>query len=57
MLFLIRVTRRFNNSLKLARSKPENITLGNGLKEFVRFKYNVDDMDFYELNFEFVKDY
>ncbi|KGO86668.1 recombinase, partial [Flavobacterium rivuli WB 3.3-2 = DSM 21788] len=27
------------------------------VKEFVRFKYNVDDMDFRELNFEFVKDY
>ena len=27
------------------------------VKEFVRFKYNVDDMDFHELNFEFVKDY
>jgi len=27
------------------------------VKEFLRFKYNVDDMDFHELNFEFVKDY
>jgi len=27
------------------------------VKEFVLFKYNVDDMDFHELNFEFVKDY
>lgn len=27
------------------------------LKEFVHFKYNVEDMDFRELNFEFIKDY
>jgi len=27
------------------------------LKEYLRFKYSVDDMDFRELNFEFVKDY
>lgn len=27
------------------------------LKEFLRFKYNVEDMEFRELNFEFVKDY
>ncbi|MFP9116086.1 site-specific integrase [Flavobacterium sp. RHBU_3] len=27
------------------------------LKEYLRFKYNVEDMDFRELNFEFVKDY
>jgi integrase len=27
------------------------------LKEFVRYKYNVDDMEFRELNYEFVKDY
>ena len=27
------------------------------LKEFVRFKYDVQDMDFRELNFEFIKDY
>lgn len=27
------------------------------LKEFLRFKYNVEDMEFHELNFEFVKDY
>jgi len=27
------------------------------LKEFLRFKYNIEDMEFRELNFEFVKDY
>ena len=27
------------------------------LKEYLRYKYNVEDMDFRELNFEFVKDY
>jgi len=27
------------------------------LKEYLRFKYNMEDMDFRELNFEFVKDY
>jgi len=27
------------------------------LKEYLRYKYNLDDMDFRELNFEFVKDY
>lgn len=27
------------------------------LKEFVRFKYDMQDMDFRELNFEFIKDY
>jgi len=27
------------------------------LKEYLRYKYNVDDMEFRELNFTFVKDY
>ena len=27
------------------------------VKEYLRYKYNVEDMDFHELNFEFIKDY
>ena len=27
------------------------------VKDYLRYKYNVEDMDFHELNFEFVKDY
>jgi integrase len=29
----------------------------NHVRDFMRFKYNVEDMEFTELNFEFVKDY
>lgn len=27
------------------------------VKDYLRYKYNVEDMDFHELNFEFIKDY
>jgi len=33
------------------------VTARSHVKEFMKYKYNVDDMEFRELNFEFVKDY
>jgi site-specific recombinase XerD len=57
---------QLHNDQMLALVEKEEYAIGtherykiskNHVKEFMLYKYGVEDMEFYELNFEFVKDY